>query len=1073
MHFANLRSLAKKMLGGVLLCLCVILLASCENFMNGAETRNALQKLIEEANAPAVDVYLITDNRFGSLSPSGIVNCKINKPFKLFFTPADGYEFINWKVINRKTEEELVDVVIFENINQSETTATVIKEYTDIQIIPVCKECPKILSVSPQLVDSGVNVNTPIEIKFSQVLQNDDQTLIHLGFENITIKHNDEIINKYFNEPELLTDNKTLKIYPKTQELLDYINLKDLRILEISVEINLKQITLTQNAHAFPVYDAGFASFTYKVNKTLDNDPPVKTQLIIKRKNTTGNDYSAVSEIPCEAENTVTEFTQKPIVEQHRILDTLHIYANYTDLDSGVKGIKVKEKLLNDKEGNSQTSGEEIFIYEKNELNILSNDKNNLEFDFDYKLVSDDGCVSLEVCILDYCDNESKSINYLIIKDTTIGLDKMLVYNCILKNPDSNDDMVFDVDYNNLTQNLNYLKLLISTNLNNTTGDGWNYSFNNFANVHTKTIYKDFTVDPTLLNVECEYESAGGTVTAPMTIQSDSSSTWWGVQLNTTSVDSLKVKIKITDDIGNYEERVVQFPDSVQKIKKIEVEGQNKKIYFDYSSPWTKALTFTTSSTNCPSDANSSAALFYNSNNTTAAGGYYVQYNGFDQNVILVNSNQYCELASTPRAVKINSNIQTTNQSAPEGTVSPVAGSTVYSKSKPNSSKVYVTFTFDQAVWAYWDEINFQSSAGTKHSVVKNSTSYTFEDEDVTAYKNGRTIQMTGYKCTAFTQDSQGVINSIDTIQSVKDYNMPAVPSSCYTNAPLLTNAQYFLNNDSLSTQVNCQYFCPIKISCIPDIAQIVYWSVDGVRHVNEYISAYTVTAGEDKYFYYPAAYFFDRGDIYFTVTDVNGNTASTKITKTINVPCAKSITDGTSQNHYNVVLSQANENVTFDYVYFDNKKWNNPSTSYTNVALTDVELVKDKYLKIITHTGSDNYIQFSSPAYLYIDSNKTQNSGKGFLQDDNSGIRVTSDRPVFVHTVYTKTPKNICQEWDIAQWESYHKSVNETVLTFSDMDMQSKVYKLDFTALDFNDSYVVIAHFANGMSFMSTVRQK
>ena len=111
-----------------------------------------------------------------------------------------------------------------------------------------------------------------------------------------------------------------------------------------------------------------------------------------------------------------------------------------------------------------------------------------------------------------------------------------------------------------------------------------------------------------------------------MTIQTQDDMTFWGLNLNVASVDSLKVKIKITDDIGNYEERVVQFPGSVQNVKKVVLDGSNKKVYFDYNAPWTKALTFTTSSTNCPSDANNTAALFYNSNTSTAAYGYYVQY---------------------------------------------------------------------------------------------------------------------------------------------------------------------------------------------------------------------------------------------------------------------------------------------------------------------------------------------------------------------------------------------------------------------------------------------------------------
>ena len=66
MHFANLSSLAKKMWGGVLVCLCVILLASCENFLKGRQTADELQQIIEYNNAPGCTILLKSDSSTGT-----------------------------------------------------------------------------------------------------------------------------------------------------------------------------------------------------------------------------------------------------------------------------------------------------------------------------------------------------------------------------------------------------------------------------------------------------------------------------------------------------------------------------------------------------------------------------------------------------------------------------------------------------------------------------------------------------------------------------------------------------------------------------------------------------------------------------------------------------------------------------------------------------------------------------------------------------------------------------------------------------------------------------------------------
>ena len=63
----------------------------------------------------------------------------------------------------------------------------------------------------------------------------------------------------------------------------------------------------------------------------------------------------------------------------------------------------------------------------------------------------------------------------------------------------------------------------------------------------------------------------------------------------------MKIKIKISDDLGNYEEKECQFPSIVDtdSIKKIEVSGSTTKVYFNSSVPLSAYLNFTTDNSKC------------------------------------------------------------------------------------------------------------------------------------------------------------------------------------------------------------------------------------------------------------------------------------------------------------------------------------------------------------------------------------------------------------------------------------------------------------------------------------------
>lgn len=68
-------------------------LTSCDNFFSGNLIQEELQELIEEANAPEVEIFIAADADTGSVAPNGIVSHKVGKSFPVIFTEAKGYQF--------------------------------------------------------------------------------------------------------------------------------------------------------------------------------------------------------------------------------------------------------------------------------------------------------------------------------------------------------------------------------------------------------------------------------------------------------------------------------------------------------------------------------------------------------------------------------------------------------------------------------------------------------------------------------------------------------------------------------------------------------------------------------------------------------------------------------------------------------------------------------------------------------------------------------------------------------------------------------------------------------------------
>ena len=145
-------------------CTC-LLFTSCENFLTADKVKKEIEEAIEIANSEKINYYIIADKDTGSVIP-GNISVRKSEVFDIRFIPSDGYQLVEWEVINKVTGQVENDVVQFDNPQSLETKAKILKAGKNYYIHPKCIQIPTIVSIRPQVSDISY-ANTPIVITFN------------------------------------------------------------------------------------------------------------------------------------------------------------------------------------------------------------------------------------------------------------------------------------------------------------------------------------------------------------------------------------------------------------------------------------------------------------------------------------------------------------------------------------------------------------------------------------------------------------------------------------------------------------------------------------------------------------------------------------------------------------------------------------------------------------------------------------------------------------------------------------------------------------------------------------------
>ena len=1073
----------------LLFVLHTFLFISCENFITGSQTRQQVDKMIRDANAPETQIYLLADKNAGVLSPDGLVSCKLEKSISLVYTPSYGYKFYGWKVVDRATGRALPDVIEFEDISKPETKITVKKDVQNIQIIPICYELPSVVSFSPEYTESGVYVNMPVEIEYSVPLVNDNGTTIDISFGNFNLYSCGENINSCFYEPQLSQDNKTVIIRPNPIELQKFINDRKSDSLDILVKFDKEKIRIIKDGFVLPYFEKPEILLVYCCSKNIENNPPVMASGFCTKEELTVQNYAAInSSKKMPQEGTVpTEFNDKETIISHRVKDTVYIHAGFSDTESGIKSIMVIEKALYDKSGAALISDNIIkTIYKPQDLQLIKHDNNNIEFILEYKLSSDDGCAGLELYAVDYCDNMSKPLSYRFIKDTFVDIESVFPFNCLLKYA---WQTTFDGTISD--EEIKCIKICNKSDFdNNSEGQ---YLINLSKNYLKEIPFKDFELEPEVfLNVECRYSTGNQIISAKMEyIEESDTYKYWKTDLQVGSVNALEFTIIVTDDLGNSAQKTFKFPGKIEKIQNIVYKNT---VYIFSNSEWTDVVRLSDSK--------------YRTGDTCIYDGTFKYYAEFEKVCLINDNNEHGILVGESNTIIYDpdnteiQNLSVDPDSEYKELLEPL--DIQYTRCEPSSEKVITTITLNPSVWDYWDVISL-NLGDNQHSILpqyvqKGSNQITFEEKIEDYYfKYGKPYYLRAYKNVDQIINDSGELSSLKTISTSYSYRTyEPIPMEYYTCAPTIHAQPVFMQGKIDGHNPNFEdynyytnYFSPALVQSIAPIEYIKCWHKESGEEIT---CDRMYNYGNFHFFIIPVWDFYQSGAICIQAKDIYGNYTqvyeiSSDQLRNQPVPKIKTIQKVESEeNRYKLIFKESAEASGFSFVMtLDNDKheWNkNLYYGYTSFGshypyLNSLNTPENTFVKIYTcitkHFDSsfEEFPVFDTPIYFYTDNSVTNENCFGYLIDDNNGITIISDHKVLVHTMTTSCPLEACQNWDINEWLTFHRDLNPTIMEFDTEHFTPQKYTVDTSSLEPGTNYVVIAHFADGHTDMSAVMTK
>ena len=1125
----KLFKLGLNVLGSALICLAF---ASCENFLKGAETKKELDKLIAEANAPTVEVYITADKEAGEVSPAGLYTTKLGKSFSVMFVPNNGYQFSRWEVLDRKTGEVIEGAVSFEDPTAAETKAKVLKNIANIQINAVYLDLPRVVTKSPEKVDSGVYANMPIKCTFNHPLQDENGEPIVFDFTNVNIMYGGENISYLFNAPVLSIDNLILTIKPDVQQLLEFIESKKLATLDITVRFT-SSIKTFVDGKEYSLYQNENSDWTYRVNTETKTTTPVITELTVTNRPKDSEKYSDANMIPQRTNvNEANSFTESDIYNRRAYKGKIvYLYGTCYDAADGLQSIVVKEKLVADENANILSNSGWDYATDYSYDNCILTSKGNGYYDFiiAHELKESSGAVCVEAVLKDVVEAESAGKDYTVIKYELSALqeeDKSPI-NWVLNVPriESHttngiaytytyhyEEVVFSQsDFDNnlriikfINPNGNFLHDELTDRYNNTTWNNYTIS---------EHLYGNYYFSETKFDIFCKYKSRSGIVEPKMNYNSQDK--YWYLALEADDLGGLQLDFTIIDDMDAAETRTYYIPVVPNVVDKVP-NWQNSQMEDIIC--------------NCSTPGSSLYAIMnnYDEDETTLLNTYAAsKSNGLSKYTVHDYTGQCfyrnSGLAGPMKTIDLQS-IPVQNDSLPLIQIEePVIG-------EPNrDGKCLIKIPLsminsDDSIWDVYDTVLYNYTTSTADNdrieLEPGAEELCFYYSGADLCERNLYITVLGKKDGEKSQPTKRTIIKLSEYKIGYDTVPPEIMVEVGELMPLTgTFQQRCLTFPNSGNSSAFNYFVPVIFLEDEEtgIKSINWWTDENNTLRDDYesciIRALSATSFDIAL---PLCDLnLDRNNVRFMVraTDLNDNSTVETIdvkfkdgpviipeyvtgsgSKQLKITCKSktplkfweagsdpepNLFASTDSGTRFVIYEPSATRDGWDY-YSDRRNLASEMSPtqendlYTYTDQFDISAKSNKFLKIVVEPIDETEVngELYKIQSKYIYTFNAANIDKTFIET-STGMWIASNGPVMIHTLSTKTKYNICKDWTVEQWELYHK---ESGLIFPERDNNNNYYtcnyKIDNSAISSGECYVIIAYFADNTVRMSNVKQ-
>ena len=1032
-----------------------------------------------------------------SLNEGQSVDCVIGYATDITFSlNSNDYALAGFEAVSYSSPQTVLENVTVEAIlvNESETEKTYkahvwVKDGTDdvLALIKTVK-LPAVERHTPEFSQIGVTTDKAINIYFNMAMKPSIINAVKLEI------FGSDVAN-YFQTPDLSEDGKVLSITPKFNDLSDYI--KDImgsNFADIIVSFTEQAVAQIDQADYKLKKDSN-SNFTVRYKNSPERQAPVKKDLFI-----TGNEITLETAPFVKASN---KFSQVSFNLSANATDTgiiqntagkkIYIYGRYQEEDSGLTVVSVKQKMLYAADGSkiNDTTTETLYTEESPQISFIT-ENGITSFCLEHTLQSaklTDWVMQLDVCVLDACQNESSTESYIIfVKETMIASDpehpeefQLKPYNYKPKEYDLRDagDNTFSVaEYN---ASLHTLKIQNSI---------LNYD-----------LYKNVKLTPSDVTVACEYPAYSGNV-VPFNPY-DPTSDLWELELEDITLAGTEFRILISAGSSIIDDCLFSFPGPNIYSKYACETGISSPIVlvendqFGFRYPW--LIRFDTPESQYGTIIGNDYGDLIMRNN------YYYPY------MMIERDGLFVELVDVEEY--INHFWENTGDWDDENFDWEVFN--IYIDS--------VSCVYNEAT-AYFDvTINLREDSWEKCDLIEYFLSYSFASGrfekgnlSVTVQvapgdlMNGSTVQIEGKKdCYWIYGANTKEIEAIDILETDK-------------TAPQMQFYRWGLDQYKVDIQETINGIPGSGVSKLEYTIgetkhEVVVPNEDAPWELEEYIDSSAIFNASVES---TRPGVVRETEITFKAWDKAGNV----MTETVTVEFALNL----HEREYPLDISQNDDSFLFsanipkgdDYYpynhnaetyycsydeYDSNLKifgyylakedgeysWGAPKITYKNFATNNTSAEYIKYYKDCNKTdfsatkeGFCKFCEFIdnyggsyelTPQYIYMGT-AAKNTGTFdgvFNGGSTRSVMVSSDAPVYVRTVVTKQPYEVCSKWTEEEWNNpYLTETGLVVMDFDPDDHSPKRYNVPTRDLTSGDFYCVLACFADGTFDKSLVMQ-